>query len=321
MSQQLILKNGGDVWHTNNPANRLGESPIYRSIDSTLHWTDIHATPCTIQILKIEPRTGDVLGPARILEVPFDPITVIRFRRDVPGSYICGYKKGIAFLSEESGEVEVVKELLKEDETGLTMNDGGVDPQGRFWIGSVDLEAIDAQQSGKEYGEPRGKLWRYSPDGSCTIMESGVMIGNGMCWSPDGKYMFYNDSGPQAVWRYDFDSKTGDISNKTIMTLDGLPKGVMNDGMINDESGNLWIAMWMMHSINVCSPEGALLQTIEFPARCITCPTWGGENNDILFVASAQPIVEKAAPGDQGGHMFRYKPEGVKGMPTYEFAG
>lgn len=78
--------------------------------------------------------------------------------------------------------------------------------------------------------------------------------------------------------------------------------------------------MWMMNSVRVYSPEGELLQIIKFPAKCVTCPTFGGQNNDILFITSAIPITGKAAPGDEGGHVFRYK-AGVKGMPKYEFAG
>ena len=52
----------------------------------------------------------------------------------------------------------------------------------------------------------------------------------------------------------------------------------------------------------------------------MTCPTWGGQNNDILYITSAQPIVEKASLDDEGGHVFRYKAD-VRGMAKYEFAG
>jgi sugar lactone lactonase YvrE len=78
--------------------------------------------------------------------------------------------------------------------------------------------------------------------------------------------------------------------------------------------------MWMMHCVVVYSPDGKPLKKINFPAKCMTCPTWGGKDNNVLFIASAQPLVEKAAPGDEGGHVFRYQ-AGVKGMLQYEFAG
>lgn len=76
----------------------------------------------------------------------------------------------------------------------------------------------------------------------------------------------------------------------------------------------------MLNCVMVYTPEGSLLKTIRFPAKLITCPTWGGRGNDILFITSAQPLPEDAAPGDEGGHVFRYKTE-LKGMAKHEFAG
>jgi len=35
--------------------------------------------------------------------------------------------------------------------------------------------------------KPKGRLWRYHPDGSLHQMESGVICGNGIGWSPDDK--------------------------------------------------------------------------------------------------------------------------------------
>ncbi|CAG8984238.1 hypothetical protein HYALB_00004221 [Hymenoscyphus albidus] len=309
-----LTKNGGDVWYRNPTPNTLGESPIYRESDSTLHWIDILAKPCTVHILKIDPTTGDAIGSARVLEVPLDSIHALYFRRDVKGSYIVAYRQGIAFLDEQTGAIEVVKKLIGDEEQGMNSNDAGVDPQGRFWLGDVDASAF------MKGTEPRGKLWRYDPDGSCTVMDTGVICGNGIGWSPDSKYMYFNDTGPKVVWRYDFDGKTGDISNKTKL-IEGtdFPQGGGNDGMVIDETGNLWIAMWGMNEVRVYSPEGKLLQSIQFPAKCMTCTTWGGKDNDILFVTSAIPFTGPEA-GDEGGHVFRYKP-GVKGLPKYSFAG
>ncbi|KAH9220727.1 hypothetical protein DL95DRAFT_477914 [Leptodontidium sp. 2 PMI_412] len=315
---------GGPVWYRNTPPNLLGESPIYRACDSTLHWIDCYSTPCAVHILTVDPSTGEAIGRARILEVPFGRITSIYFRKGTPGSYICGYQQGIALLDEKTGGVVVLKELIKkEDSEAWAMNDGGVDPQGRFWIGEVDMKALFAKMGGKSlpegYGSPRGRLWRYEADGTCTIMDTGIGCGNGIGWSPDGKCMYFNDSVPQITWRYDFDRETGKICNK-MKIIGDLPQGVLNDGCVVDQEGNLWVAMFMLNCVMVYTPEGSLLKTIRFPAKLITCPTWGGRGNDILFITSAQPLPEDAAPGDEGGHVFRYKTE-LKGMAKHEFAG
>lgn len=39
----------------------------------------------------------------------------------------------------------------------------------------------------ESYGEPKGRLWRYDPDGSLHEMASGFVCGNGVDWSPDNK--------------------------------------------------------------------------------------------------------------------------------------
>lgn len=86
--------------------------------------------------------------------------------------------------------------------------------------------------------------------------------------------------------------------------------------------GNLWIAMWGTHSVCKYSPSGELLQVIEYPAKNMACTTWGGPNNNWLYIASASDRSASAATGDEGGHLFRYKvPGNVQGMPKYEFAG
>lgn len=37
------------------------------------------------------------------------------------------------------------------------------------------------------YGEPKGRLWRYDPDGTLHEMANGFVCGNGIDWSPDNK--------------------------------------------------------------------------------------------------------------------------------------
>lgn len=40
-----------------------------------------------------------------------------------------------------------------------------------------------------------GCIYRYDPDGSLTVMQKGgVVAGNGLCWSPDNKLLYFVDS-------------------------------------------------------------------------------------------------------------------------------
>lgn len=71
----------------------------------------------------------------------------------------------------------------------------------------------------------------------------------------------------------------------------------------------------------VFSPEGKQLKDIAFPGKNLACPTWGGKDHNIIYVASAKDTSEDRNPNDEGGHLFMYKAESTKGRPKYEFAG
>jgi len=90
---------------------------------------------------------------------------------------------------------------------------------------------------------------------------------------------------------------------------------------LTSTNGNLWIAMFASYRVMVFSPEGEHLKDIVFSANNMACTTWGGKNFDILFVATGKDKSVQAKAGDEGGHMFRFKPVGVNGMPKNEFAG
>lgn len=90
---------------------------------------------------------------------------------------------------------------------------------------------------------------------------------------------------------------------------------------VNSTDGNLWIAMYDSNRVVVFSPEGQHLKEITFTARNPACTTWGGKNFDILFVATGKLRGQGEIPGDEGGHMFRFKPLDARGQAKHEFAG
>lgn len=81
------------------------------------------------------------------------------------------------------------------------------------------------------------------------------------------------------------------------------------------------MAVYDTNRVMVFNPEGKILREITFPAKKVTCPTWGGEDHNILYVVSAKDTSDGRAPNDEGGHVFMYKAEGVRGRSKYEFAG
>lgn len=246
----------------------LGEAPIYRACDSTLHWVDCLSEPCELYILQVDPETGDAIPDTlRILALK-DSVTVQFFRKGKPGSYIAAYYQGVCFLDEETGQMEIVKEIIpteKRDE--LRFNDGGIDAKGRFWLAEIDKVAMayGPNQLPASYGRAKGKLWRYDPDGSLhEMLDGGVICGNGLGWSPDNKTctffvslffslwekpfffffgsettlevklmkaVYFHDSVAMIVYAFDFDLEFGNISNKRIL-IDRRDSFGEPDGMV-----------------------------------------------------------------------------------------
>jgi sugar lactone lactonase YvrE len=84
--------------------------------------------------------------------------------------------------------------------------------------------------------------------------------------------------------------------------------------------GNLWIALLGASSIVCVNNQGDLIKTVNFAAPNITCPAWGGSDYSELYITSSPPFHSGNIPeGDQGGHIFRYKPS-IGGARKHEFA-
>jgi sugar lactone lactonase YvrE len=181
------LDAGVEAWHRCDPPMVLGEAPIYRASDSTLHWVNCLSTPPELHVLFVDADTGQASDPAKVLPL-VESVSVQCFRARHPGSYVCAYYAGVAFLDEATGRLDVVHEIIPPEDRGQRrFNDGGVDANGRFWLAEIDIAAMRFGAAGLpgSYGEPLGRLWRFDPDGSLHLMDTGFVCGNGLAWSPD----------------------------------------------------------------------------------------------------------------------------------------
>ena len=103
-----------------------------------------------------------------------------------------GVERGFA-LEDADGTVTPLAELW--DDPGVRMNDGGCDPDGRFYCGSM---AYDKHTGG-------AAIWRLDADRSARLVLDGVTISNGIEWSPDGSLAYYNDTATYCTDVFDYD--------------------------------------------------------------------------------------------------------------------
>lgn len=279
--------------------DHLGEGPVWSPKDECLYWIDIKRPA----IRRWSPSTGD----QKVWMMPSD-IGSMALRSQ--GGIILALRTGIALLNVESGEVTPVYD----PEAGIAtnrFNDGKCDPQGRFWAGTMD-------DSGVEYS---GALYRVDTDLSCRQMVTEVCCSNGLGWSPDGFTMYYSDTWTYRIDQFDFDPRTGEISNRRpfaeVPPGEGAP-----DGLTVDAEGGLWSARWEGGRVVHYAPNGSVDQVIMMPVASPTSLAFGGPDLKDLYVTSAQfgqTPAQLAATPFSGG-LFRIRVE-VGGQGDPEFGG
>ena len=273
----------------------LGEGAIWNPTDNKLYWVDIEG-----KILHVyDPHSGK----DKAIPVGHRIGTVVPVKT---GGALVALQNGVHKIDIETGRLSFIANPLPD--SNMRFNDGKCDPAGRFWVGSV---ALDARRRG-------ASLYRMDSDASVRTMIDSVSISNGIVWSLDGRTMYYNDTPTMTVQAFDYNEKTADISNGRVAVR--IPRGMgAPDGMTIDREGKLWIALWGGGCVARFDPlTGELMQKMNVPAPNVSSCAFGGKDLDVLYITTARAWVtpEKLKEFPLSGGLFAVKP-GVKGVPAF----
>ncbi|HLS62781.1 MAG TPA: SMP-30/gluconolactonase/LRE family protein [Ruania sp.] len=224
------------------------------------------------------------------------------FRPREGGGLVAGNERSFVLI-DEVGSVQDLGDLWSS--TRLRMNDGGCDPQGRFYCGSMVFSG-DA---------PEGVLYRLSPDGQVDVVLDKLFIPNGLVYAADGALVYFIDTGTQAVRAYEVDDDGAWGAMRIVADLAGRSP----DGMTIDAEGNLWVALWGEARVVCLDPvSGRELESIEVDGASQTSAcTFGGADLDQLFITTSN---QDGAGGPRAGAVFVASP-GVRGVLPTPFAG
>jgi L-arabinonolactonase len=279
------------------PRCRVGEGPVWDVAEQALYLVDI----VDKRVMRHDPATG----ATRTWDVP-GIIGSMALREG--GGAVLALKDGIHTLEFESGETT---QLALPDglDPRAQFNDGKVDRRGRFVVGTTD----------SQMKEPLGDV--YSLDvGGLSIIDRGICISNGPCWSPDDTTFYFSDSILNTIYVYDYDIETGAATNRRVFAntadLGGIP-----DGATVDSDGLMWMAICEGAKVVAFRPDGVVERVIAMPVKLTASVMFGGPDLDLLFVTSIDPSVlgRTAAPDD--GCTFVIEGLGVRGLAEPRYVG
>ena len=125
-----------------------------------------------------------------------------------------------------------------------------------------------------------GAVHRLDPDGSTRVVLDGVTISNGLEWSPDGSFAYYNDTPTRRVDVFDFDPDTG-LSNRRPFVQLGEKRP---DGLTVDADGGVWVALNGDGRVHRYAADGRLDVVVEVAAAKTTACCLGGPGMDLSLI-------------------------------------
>ena len=265
----------------------LGEGILWWPQRRALVWTDIERSAIWLHECASNATSSltlpDRLGSLAICE---------------SGRLLLGLAKGLFISSLDSAadgalRVEPVV-AVDSDRPRHRINDGRTDRSGNFVFGTMN----------EEQDAPTGSFYQYSASRGLRRLDvGGVAIPNSICFSLDGRVMYFCDSLEKRIRQCDYDAGSGAVSNIREFVRfapdDGLP-----DGSIIDAEGCLWNAAWGVGRVRRYAPDGRVLAQIAVPAKNTTCLAFGGDSLADLYITSSRQEMtadELAATPDAGG--------------------
>lgn len=264
-----------------------GEGPLWDAEKTVLYWTDI---------ARRRVMRHHWLGHQNeILTTNFE---VAGLALHAAGGFVATNSSG-AWLWDLTGTPRLLASQAEGQRCRL--NDCVVDPAGRLFSGSYVREG----EAGSGY------LFRFDTDGSCHVVDDGIIMSNGLGFSSECRILYLADSLARTIYAYDYNALDGTVRNRRawvrVPVEEGLP-----DGLTVDAEGFVWSANWYGRRVIRYDPDGRIERGIPSPALQTTSLTFGGPELNDLFLTSAstRDSTELAPPGYSqdsfyiGGRLF-----------------
>jgi sugar lactone lactonase YvrE len=281
---------------------QLGESPLWSPGEQALWWVDIEGRA----LHRLEPAS-------RRIDTWHAPERIGCIALHADGGFIAALEDGVWHLRPQAGgrlDAQVLARVQHPRE-GMRFNDGRCDREGRFWAVTMYRDTAA--------GLPVGSLYRYDARGMSAPLVSGLVVGNGTAFSPDGRTMYLSDAhaSVRRIWAFELGAD-GSLSNRREFVDMNRHPG-RPDGAAVDAEGCYWICATDAGRILRFTPEGELDRALALPVGKPTMGAFAGADLGDLYVTSLQP--GKPLPGFDpalAGALLRLR-AGVRGIAEQPF--
>jgi xylono-1,5-lactonase len=171
-------------------------------------------------------------------------------------------------------------------------NDLTTDRAGRIYVGSLAFRVF-----GGDPPKP-GHLHVIDLDGTMRTLSDGVMLTNGLGFSPDGRRLYHSDARAPLVRVYDVaaDGSVGPWRKFAALGAEGVP-----DGLKVASDGSVWVADAHGGRVVVFNADGTHRQDMPVPLPMVTSLCFGGDDLRDLYIVTGS----RGGPSENCGSIFR----------------
>jgi xylono-1,5-lactonase len=201
--------------------------------------------------------------------------------------------RDIALVSLKDG---ATKTLLSLDAIpGATgFNDLTTDAAGRIYVGSLAFKVF-----GGDPPKP-GHLHVIDVDGSMRTLSDGVLLTNGLGFSPDGKRLYHSDARAGIVRVYDV-KEGGNVG--PWRTFANLGEGRVPDGLKVASDGSVWVADAHGGRVAVFNADGSHRRDIAVPLPMVTSLCFAGDDMRDLYIVTGS----RGGPSENCGSILKIR--------------
>jgi gluconolactonase len=267
------------------PVGQLGtgftftEGPIWHPVDHYLLFSDM---PADVR------RRWDARGGVREVRRPSNKHNGMTYDADL-NLIVCEHATSSLVRERPDGRREVLashfegRELNSPNDVCLH-SDGSIyfsDP----WYGRMPVYGVERPRQLGFQG-----VYRVPPGGQPQLLvdRSRFEQPNGLCFSPDEKLLYVNDTATCMIWEFAVNAD-GSLSSGRIFASgirSELEPGVP-DGMKCDAQGNIWVTA--PGGVWVYAPGGSLLGKVRVP-ELVSNLAWGGDDFHTLFMTATHSL-------------------------------